>query len=194
MSYSIVTTPGFVISSQPYGEAGKLLHIFTRELGLVLATAQGIRLEKSKLRYSSQEYSLAEFSFVRGKEFWRMTNVTALGLEKVNTWALTLEARLAALLKRFLQGEQANPELFDAVLAFVKFAAESADLEQSELEALESLVMARVLDRLGYIGNDEKLTEYLKNDDIGKELLWEVYKMKKVFIGHINRGLKESHL
>ncbi len=76
--YAIHTTPGFIIESRPRGEAGKLLSIFTRDLGLVLASAQGIRLEKSKLRYHSQEYSFGEFSFVRGKEFWRLTNANEL--------------------------------------------------------------------------------------------------------------------
>lgn len=72
--HAIHTTPGFIIESRPLGEAGKLLSIFTRDLGLVWAIAQGIRLEKSKLRYHSQEYSFGEFSFVRGKEFWRLTS------------------------------------------------------------------------------------------------------------------------
>jgi hypothetical protein len=72
--HSINTTDGFIIDSKPYGEAGKILSIFTRDLGLVTTTAQGIRLEKSKLRYSAQLYSFGTFSFVRGKEFWRLTN------------------------------------------------------------------------------------------------------------------------
>ncbi len=54
------------------------MSIFTRELGLVRATAQGIRLEKSKLRYSSQLYSFGIFSFVHGKEFWRLTSAGEL--------------------------------------------------------------------------------------------------------------------
>ncbi|MEK7646238.1 MAG: recombination protein O N-terminal domain-containing protein [Patescibacteria group bacterium] len=72
--YSIHTTPGFVIGSRPYGEAGKMLSIFTRDLGLVSVAAQGIRLEKSKLRYHTSDYSLGIFSLVRGKEVWRLTS------------------------------------------------------------------------------------------------------------------------
>lgn len=72
--YSIITTDGFIIDSRPSGEAGKLLYIFTRDHGLVMATAQGIRLEKSKLRYFIQDYSFGTYSFVKGKEYWRLTN------------------------------------------------------------------------------------------------------------------------
>ena len=59
--HPIHTTLGFVINSRPYGEAGKLLSIFTRDFGLVLANAQGIRLEKSKLRPFIQDYSFGYF-------------------------------------------------------------------------------------------------------------------------------------
>src|SRR5690349_10081885 len=72
--YSIITTEGFIIDSRPSGEAGKLLYIFTKDHGLVMATAQGIRLEKSKLRYFIQDYSFGVYSFVKGKEYWRLTN------------------------------------------------------------------------------------------------------------------------
>src|SRR3989338_4347951 len=70
----IHTTPGFIIASRPYGETGKILSIFTRDIGLVGAVAQGIRLEKSKLRYHTQDYSFGTFSFVRGRELWRLTD------------------------------------------------------------------------------------------------------------------------
>jgi len=72
--HQIHTTAGFIIFSRPYGEADKLISIFTRDFGLVTATARGIRLEKSKLRYHAQDYSLGVFSLVRGKEFWRLTS------------------------------------------------------------------------------------------------------------------------
>ena len=72
--HPIHTTPGFIIGSRPSGEAGKMISIFTRDLGLVFASAQGIRFEKSKLRPFTQDYSFGQFSFVRGKEYWRLTS------------------------------------------------------------------------------------------------------------------------
>ena len=49
--HPIHTTPGFIIASRPYGETGKILSIFTRDIGLVGAVAQGIPFEKTKIRY-----------------------------------------------------------------------------------------------------------------------------------------------
>ena len=101
MSYTIITTPGFIIGSRPRGEAGKLLSIFTRDLGLVLASAQGIRLEKSKLRYAARDYSFGEYSFVKGKEFWRLTDardfVNTSTVEVFDSESLRLKERATSV-------------------------------------------------------------------------------------------------
>src|SRR3974390_2667029 len=111
--YAIQTTPGFIIDSRPHGEAGKLLSIFTRDYGLVLASAQGIRLEKSKLRYHTQDYSLGSYSLVRGKEFWRLTSSAEnRGIPSIKA---QLIARLALLLRRLLHGEEPHAELFAVI-------------------------------------------------------------------------------
>ena len=91
--HPIHTTPGLIIHSRPYGEAGKLLSIFTRDFGLVLANAQGIRLEKSKLRPFIQDYSFGIFSLVKGKELWRLTSAQSVATNlQINTNAMPAHA------------------------------------------------------------------------------------------------------
>ena len=58
-----------------------MISIFTRDLGLVFASAQGIRFEKSKLRPFTRDYSFGQFSFVKGKEYWRLTGASGFGNE-----------------------------------------------------------------------------------------------------------------
>ena len=113
--YSVHTTPGFIINAQPYGEAGKVLQIFTRDLGLVTAIAQGIRLEKSKLRYHTIDLSRGSFSLVRGRDLWRLVGAEADQRITLNREAQALLARLAQLLRRLLQGEDAEPALYDCL-------------------------------------------------------------------------------
>ena len=158
--YVIHTTPGFIIESRPRGEAGKLLSIFTRDLGLVLASAQGIRFEKSKLRYHSQEYSFGEFSFVRGKEFWRLTSANAGQIksdQKLVTFsdeaiashspaaAREIVGRIALLLRRLLHGEEAHPELFNEVQSAADFLSAHNSLSAEQLQTFESLIVFRIL-------------------------------------------------
>lgn len=156
--YSIATTSGFIIDSRPRGEAGKLLSIFTRDLGLILASAQGIRLEKSKLRYATQDYSWGTFSFVRGKEFWRLTNATDTAtdvdmgpLPVMNDRQRELTAKIAQLLRRLLHGEEAHVHLFDHVHEWARYIR-SAHLGNDEVsKVLESVIVFRILYDLGYI-------------------------------------------
>lgn len=201
--YAIITTPGFVIESRPRGEAGKLLSIFTRDLGLILASAQGIRLEKSKLRYHSQEYSFGEFSFVRGKEFWRLTSANELnGLQLSTSPAMTKEliGRIASLLRRLLHGEEPHPELFEHLERSTRFLFDHNDqdreagLSNKQFEILESVVVFRILHLLGYIGNDKNLDPRLTAGQLSIEFLDEVVEQKGNINRHINKALKESHL
>ncbi len=188
--YAIRTTPGFVIGSRPTGEAGKLLSIFTRDLGLVFATAQGIRFEKSKLRYHTRDYSFGTFSFVKGKEFWRLTSAADAQDQNHQDFF----ARLALLLRRLLQGEESHPELFDVLEHCRQFIVSSSDTTDDQMKTLESIIVFRVLNSLGYIGKDAGLTQYVQSNDITPTLLDEGSKSRTLINQHINKALKESQL
>ncbi len=194
--YAITTTPGFIIESRPRGEAGKLLSIFTRDLGLVMATAQGIRLEKSKLRYHSQEFSLGEFSFVRGKEFWRMTNAQEHGGEtsKLGGLPSMLISRIALLLRRLLHGEEAHPELFQHIESSVTFLSGAHELTSEQLRTLESVIVFRMLHLLGYIGTDKEIDQQIISSELRLELLNTAEGQRMNINKHINKALRESHL
>ncbi len=205
--YAIHTTPGFIIDSRPTGEAGKLISIFTRELGLVFASAQGLRLEKSKLRYHTIDYSFGTFSFVRGKEFWRLTSAAeeqkqaisgserrskAGSRKQEDRKTQEFFARIALLLRRFLHGEEPHPELFDVLESCRTFLADS-QLSDEQLQTLESIVVLRILYSLGYVGKLAELDEYV-HGPISTDLLERAFPLRKVINQHINKALKESQL
>lgn len=209
--YAIHTTPGFIIEARPKGEADKLLYIFTRELGLIMASAQGIRLEKSKLRYHSQEFSLAEFSFVRGKEFWRLTNANQLSVvssqsqvvsgqlsvKKTQSKVLEIIPRIALILRRFLHGEEAHRELFDNVQStflFVKEHQLSGSFSDNQIKTLESLVVFRILHFLGYIGDDKGIGSEIFKNPISLESLNKITGLRENMNRHINKALLASQL
>ncbi|MFA6295200.1 MAG: recombination protein O N-terminal domain-containing protein [Candidatus Paceibacterota bacterium] len=211
--HAIYTTSGFIIDSRPYGEAGKIFFIFTRDFGLVIATAQGIRLEKSKLRYHMQEYSFGTFSLVRGKEFWRLTNsdfstdfkevgerislqTSLITRNRIHHSGKQYEliARLAFLLKRLLRGEEAHPELFDCVKVCAQFLINSTVISDEQLKTLESITVLRIMHMLGYIGYDKSIDSLLKSTDFSLELLDRSSDKRVIMNQHINKALRESHL
>lgn len=193
--YSISTTPGFIINSKPYGEAGKIYTIFTRDLGLVFATAQGIRLEKSKLRYHMHEYSFGTFSFVRGKEFWRLTSAASFkeGVAE-DIQGQELLARIALLLRRLLHGEESHPKLFECLESCDAFLRVGGEIESEDLKTLESLVVLRMLQRLGYVSKDPLLADCFLSEDIDVALLGRCISLRPLMNQYINKALRESQL
>ncbi len=206
--YAIHTTSGFIIDSRPYGEAGKTLSIFTRDLGLVKAMAQGIRLEKSKLRYHTRDYGFGEFSFVRGKDYWRLTSAEEDGARRTEDGerrtqddppaggrrAQELITRIASLLRRLLHGEDPHPELFDQVKKGVEFLENNKGLLEEQMKTFESVFVLRILNSLGYVGKDEKILVCTESPEISIELLDKCGTLRIIINQNINKGLKESHL
>jgi DNA repair protein RecO len=206
--HAIHTTSGFIIGSRPSGEAGKLISVFTRDLGLVFASAQGIRFEKSKLRSFTQDYSFGRFSFVRGKEYWRLTSAQGENPYPRNNPNLRIHAnatngaqvlmvRIASLLERLLHGEEAHPELFDCVQSAANFLTDNQSLNAEEFQTLESLIVIRILNKLGYIGHIgdvAELNSHIQSAELSAELLDKLKGKRTIMNSHINKALKESHL
>lgn len=139
MAYTVHTTEGFILFSAPVGEANRIYHIFTREFGVIIATAQGVRLNKSKLRPHLLDYSFSSVSFVKGKEFWRITSASSISKSKDKTYI-----QILSILKRLLQGEGEHEALFD----YLKEELSKENLDETKL-------MIRILLDLGYIDKKE---------------------------------------
>ncbi len=189
--YSIITSLGFVIDSRPYGEAGKIFSILTSDLGLVRAAAQGIRLEKSKLRYHIELYTLGQFSFVKGKDIWRLTSANRIEVPDEKKLDELL-AKLALVLKRLLQGEASHPELYGLIEEVVQNFDFSL-LNDQDWSMLETLTVIRILHALGYI-NERDIPKSAYVDKNSLELVRSLVQYRKSLNQEINRALRESQL
>lgn len=165
MSYHIYTTKGIVLSERAVGEADRIYSILTRDLGKLQARAIGVRKNTSKLRGNIEPFSLSLISFIKGKDYWRLTSAQFLQ----NISASPSIARPLSLIEKLVQGEEPHPELFDAVERFT-LSSEPDD------EMFEIRLVSQVLFHLGY----------LKEADLALD--------KKALIKAINNGLQSSHL
>lgn len=195
--YHIYHTPGFVIASRPRGEANRQFDILTRDLGLIRASAQGVRYLKSKLRYNLQDFSVCDFSLVRGKESWRITS--ALLLDdiyrdfKQTPEAAALFGRVFKLLDRLLRGEEKNEPIFGALEAAHRFLRE----ENSTSEAVrncEYITVLRLLYHLGYLALSPDLEEFTRSPYLDRALVSRMGTVRHRALTEINRSLKESQL
>ena len=60
-------TDALIVGSAVFGEANKVYELFTRDFGMIRASAQGVRLAKSKLKYALQDLSYVRVDLVQGK-------------------------------------------------------------------------------------------------------------------------------
>lgn len=191
--YSVYTTAGFVLGSVERGEANKIFSIYTEDFGLVRASAQGVRLEKSKLRYSLDDFARGHFSLVKGKELWRLTGSERDEDGIVSTEARRIVARVLNLVRRLVHGEERNPELFTVLDVMMKKAREVSS-ESKDLVPFELLSLLRVLHTLGYLGAVDGIDTSMIVGDMTDEMLSLVSKNRSGILSHINKALEETQL
>lgn len=194
--HHVHTSRGFIIGSKPYGEASKIIFIFTRDFGLISALAEGIRLEKSKLRYSTQDFSIADFSLVKGREFWRI--VGSLGIDKKLDFKrekikISILSPVALILKRMIHGEGAYEEIFDDIESSIDFINNQESINHDHLQTLESVLIMRILQNLGYL-NRSVIEDKLVSSPISETLLDSLKARRLEINKYINYALKESQL
>jgi DNA repair protein RecO (recombination protein O) len=192
--HHIYHTEGLILGSQNFGEAGKYYSIFTRDLGMIFASAQGVRKISSKLRFVLQDFSYVKIDFVRGKDFWRITSASKTNiLESVSQKKETLEvfSNISRLLKRVLAGEEANKLLFDDLLNGLSVLEKYEN--ENDLRNIEAVIVLRLLSNLGYIGSNEAVSDIIKSP-FENDLIYRVSQNRNRILSEINKALRESHL
>lgn len=151
MAYRIYHTEAIVLQSKPVGDGDVLLFLYTRDLGLVMASAKSLRLGKSRLRFALQRFAHAHIDLVRAKNGWRLTSARTIATNSelyLHPHRKVALAALSAVLLRLIHGESPHPELYVLILRSI---AELAMLETREdCAAYELLVVIRFLHVLGY--------------------------------------------
>lgn len=192
MAHHVYTTDAFIIESANSVEANKVLTLFTRELGMVRAVAQGVRLQKSKLKFAVQEYSFSTVSLVRGKEVWRLTNAKPVSslyhTYKHHPEVIHVIAQIFVLLKRLIPGEEKNEKLFEFLSKSFEYLAQLPDIK-----SFERIVVVNILHILGYIGQVPELEIFI-NPTWNSDILEAMELQAKIATREINRALRESQL
>tara|TARA_Y100000310_G_C20703029_1_gene831856 strand:- start:4075 stop:4683 length:609 start_codon:yes stop_codon:yes gene_type:complete len=202
MTYQIYTTEGFVLSHYDNSDANRYISIFTKDLGLIRCHAQGIRKSTSKLKYLLQPFTHGQFSFIRGREVWRVVDVGQIENSVICMDTNELQkfmARIFATLERFLGNDEPYPSLFTdikesfSVLRKQKFSSENLSL-------FEIFTMLIVLFHLGYIAHTDelKLVDYIgktsQTISWNDEILQNISNRKNEFMSLINNAIQSSQL
>ena len=192
--HHIYHTEGIILGSRNFGEAGKYYSIFTRDLGMIKASASGVRKMSSKLRFVLQDFAYIKIDLIQGKDLWRVTNASKTNLlEQITKQPehFAVFVNIANLLKRLLAGIEPNKELFLDLLNGLS-ALEKVETKE-DLRNMEAIIVLRTLSNLGYIGGNETLQNLIKSP-FEKDLIFEISKSRTSVLSAINKALKETHL
>ena len=216
--HHIYHTEGIILGSKNFGEAGKYYYIFTRDLGMITASAQGVRKMSSKLRFVLQDFSYLKIDLVAGKNIFRITTASKTNiLEQITKQPETFKVftNIARLLTRLLAGIEPNEALFDDLVAGLiilekmgmeepaRNAAPARNDSRSDsgrhsvaggdLRHVEAVIVLRIISNLGYIGQSEVVDTFIKAP-FEEKLIFEASKHRPRILREINKALQETHL
>lgn len=165
MAHLMYTTDAVVCGSRNSYTSDRSYLLFTKDAGMLWATARSVRVEKSKQRCALQDFSIIRVSLVKGKGGWRIGSVEAISNPFMESQQRSSRAGVAAvtkLLRRFVQGEEAHPKIYtDAVTVLSCLAV----ADTNDVVDLQDQFTLRMLNMLGYIAPHESYREILESDD-----------------------------
>lgn len=194
--YQKYHTDALVLGSRERGEADRVVTLYTRDFGLILARASAVRRERSKMRYALQNYSQTHVALVRGKRGWRIAGTRALcGSSGIDQKAISAFARISELMTRLIAGEETQPYLFDVLReAHNAFMSAGRQNMPDAIGTIELVCVARVLYALGYISVEALGTALFTHTAYADIHLREAETMRNKLLASINSAIPGTHL
>lgn len=193
MSYQTYTTEAIVLGSFVNNTADKSFLLFTKDAGMLYASARSVREERSRQRYALQDFSLIDVSLIKGKTGWRIGSVESKGnlfMTAADREARGSLVRLAKLARRYIQGENPEPYLYHEFINALNTLASPLTQARS---GLELCAMVRLLFHLGYIATNNIL-EPLLHPPMNKLAWAEIEAATPSLLGAYQSAQAVSHL
>lgn len=184
-------TKAIVLSRRVVGEDSASIALLTEDLGLVHAHAQGVRRKGARLASALQTLSESTISFVRGKEYWRVTGaiLECNRFAELPRPARERAGRIVTLVLRLVHGEFPDAALYGT---FTKFLSALAELPEEHHDTAECVTALHILRLLGVDAGELK-TPY-GEEMYAVESLIDIGKDRSALIARINRGIAASGL
>lgn len=190
--HTIFHTDAIVLHAYPTNEANKTIVLFTRELGVVRARAQGIRKSGAKLGAHVVEYSIIRADLVKGRGQWRMTTAKVVknpSMEHVTAEHKRAYVRMLGLVERFLGDESPQAELFDHIIECSQLLLDMT----LDVKTFDTIILWKCMVFLGYVSIPDELQKLFSAPLV--ELVTYVQEHhNKTLIQQVNNAIQQSHL
>lgn len=190
--YAIHQTQGIVLGVFENGDVDSFYYVYTKDFGLLGLLATGVRMNKSKFRYTLQPFTLIDVGFVKGKATLRITHASPIARVS-DTKNQRVLAKLFERLRRLVRGEEVNIELYEVLLETFTFLRLKDSITEKEMYSLELLYTVRLLWKLGYWADSLSDAPFLSAPITG-ELCLEAYEKRISFLPRIEHAIAETQL
>jgi len=188
-------TKGIIIAGVADGMSDKRVGIFTENLGFLWAKVQSVRSGTSRLRSHCQDFTCGEFSLVHGKTGWRVVSIRSdknlYELIKNSPEKIKILANIFRLLRKLLNGEEANQQLFSMLDNFLGFLVVARGAEAT---LAEYLILSKILYCLGFLKESPELSTYIGVTEINEAHLALLAPKRVDLIKLINDSLKAAQI
>ena len=191
MSYKTYTTEALVCGSAAHNTSDKNYLLFSREGGMIWATARSVREERSKQRQALQDFSWVRVSLVKGKSGWRIGSAEALGNSFLSAQTRSergIVKQVILQLRRYVHGEVSLPRVYDDVAELL--LCNTAD----ERDLSAQLFSVRLLSELGYVAPDHAWMSVVEAQSLRDAVALYTEHMQPYISRAIHEGAQASHL
>ena len=151
------TSEGIVLARRNFGEADRILWVYSKSRGRVALIAKGIRRPKSRKRGHLEIFARVNFQAVRSKNLDLMLEAEVIdaypeirrGLKKVS-----LAYYICEVVGKITHEQEANPELYNLILENLEKLKLSKKLKELRLDFVRDILVLT-----GYWPNDKKLSD-----------------------------------
>ena len=153
MAYEKYNTDALVCGNWDRNTSDKFFLLFTNDFGMVKAVARSVREERSKQRFSLQDFSLSRLSLVPGRSSWYVAGAEVLSNQFMatdNRARRTFMHNIMQFLNRFVAYEVAQKQIFNELVNICCFS-ETMEIDYNSVQAV---CLFRWLYYLGYIEAD----------------------------------------
>jgi len=192
--HHIYHTEGIILGSKNLRESDKYYYIFTRDLGMIYASAAGVRKMSSKLRFVLQDFAYIKVDLVQGRNTFRITSASKTNkFEHLTKRPEVFRAvsHITRLLKRLLAGVEPNESLFADLLNGFSVLEKTENID--DLPHVEAIIVLRILNNLGYVGEQTALQNLIQSP-FEETIIFEASKSRSNVLAQINKALKETQL
>jgi recombinational DNA repair protein (RecF pathway) len=193
MSYKTYTTEAIVCGSTHHNTSDKSYLLFSRDAGMLWATARSVREERSKQRYALQDFSRIRVSLVKGKSGWRIGSVEAHGNPFLSAESRMQRGRVnyvVSLLRRYVHGEVPLPKVYDDAVSILEG---NTELQDKNVQ-IQQLFLARLLSELGYIAPDPQWKQVLETASVLEAVPFYTAELEAAVSTAVKEGAEASHL